>query len=179
MNAYLDIAEKYTAAKVQNAARENSFTPDAVDEFSSHFDKNGLEMQLFELENALINNLDSKSHIVQSLFREIHSLKGTSAFLNIDQLTHFMHKFEDVIGLLSNNIQRITAVRRTEIFDYFLQSFDLLEKLLMTYQKDSKFVLKDNESFFGFYIRLINEFRNIQENTDQYLVLSAIDEDRF
>jgi len=179
MNAYFEIIEKYSTAELQNTARENSFTPDAIDEFASHFDKNGLEMQLFDLENALINNLDSKSSIVQSLFREIHSLKGTSAFLNIDQLTHFLHKFEDVIGLLSNNIQRITAVRRTEIFDYFLQSFDLLEKLLITYQKDTKFVLKDSESFFGFYIRLINEFRNIQANTDQYLVMSAIDEDRF
>jgi len=161
------------------AGGESSITGEAIEEFVTFFDKNALELQLFEMESALINNTDNKVSIVQSLFRDIHSLKGSAALLKIDPLTHLLHNLEDVLGLISRNVANISSVKRSEIFDYFLQSFDLTEKLISTFQQDTSFILKDDKILFGFYIRIINEIRSIAENIDQHLEISDTDETMF
>jgi len=156
-----------------------TITSDAVDEFVTYFDKNSLELQLFEMESALIGNTENKVGVVQSLFRDIHSLKGSAALLKIDPLTHLLHNLEDVLGLISRHAVNTRSVKKTEIFDYFLQSFDLTEKLVSTFQQDSSYVLKDDKILFGFYIRIINEIRSIAENINEYLEITEMDESMF
>lgn len=157
----------------------NPVAGDAIEEFRAYYDKESLEMQLLEMETALINNTENKVEIVQGLFRDMHSLKGSSGLLKIDSMTHLLHNLEDVLGAISNSVLNISAVKRTDIFDFFLQGFDLVERLVITLQKDPAYVLKNNKELFGFYIRVINEARSIAENIDQYMEISEINEDMF
>jgi len=152
---------------------------DVIEEFVAYYDKESLERQLLEMEDALINNADNKVEIVQGLFRDMHSLKGSSGLLKIDVMTHLLHNLEDVLGAISNNVLNISAVKRTDIFDFFLQGFDLIEKLVQIFQQDPTFVLKNSREKFGFYIRIIVEARSIVENIDQYMEFTEMDENVF
>lgn len=158
---------------------EASIVKDAIEEFSTYFDKQALEVQLLEMENALVNNSENKVEVVQGLFRDMHSLKGSSAMLNIGPMTHLLHNVEDVLGVVSNSALNITVVKRTDIFDFFLQVLDLIEKLLNVFQKDPDYILKNNREIFGFYVRIIVEARSIVENIDQYMEFSEMDENLF
>lgn len=162
-----------------DVAGDSSITSDAIEEFAGYFDKEAFEMQLLEMENALINNSDNKSEVVQGLFRDMHSLKGSSAMLKIDPMTHLLHNLEDVLGAISKNVLSISAVKKTEIFDFFLQGFDLIERLVHIFRQDPAFVLKNSREMFGFYIRVINESRSIVATIDEYMEISEVDENMF
>lgn len=152
---------------------------DAIDEFRSHFDKESIELQLLEMESSLTSNRKDKSEIVHGLFRDIHSLKGTSATLKIDPLTHYLHIYEDALGVISNNVLRIRSIKRTDIMDYFLQSLDMMERMLDKFYIQPDYIMKDHREFFGFYIRMIVTARSIVASPGDYLDLEEFNEDVF
>jgi len=152
---------------------------EAVEEFASHFDKTGLENRLLEMEGALTRNTDDRTEIVQGLFREIHSLKGTSGILKLDPVTVFLHAYEDALGVLSRSIHQIVGVKKNEVFDFFLQSLDLIERMLIEFANHPETVLKDQKQLFSFYIRLIVEGRQIVNHEEDYFHFSALSEDLF
>lgn len=154
-------------------------TAEAVEEFSSHFDKVDLENRLLEMEGALTRNTEEKAGIVQGLFREIHSLKGTAGILKLEPVAVFLHSYEDALGVLSHSIHRIVAVKKNEVFDFFLQSLDLIERMTSEFSSEPEKVLKDQKQLFSFYIRMILEAREIMENEEDYFTFEALNEDLF
>jgi chemotaxis protein histidine kinase CheA len=152
---------------------------EAIEEFSAHFNKVDLENQFLNMEGVLARNSEEKVDIVQGIFREIHSLKGTSAILKLEPITVFLHTFEDALGVLSRNIRQINAVKNTTIFDFFLQCLDLLECLITDFKNNPECILKDQEQLFRFYVRMILEARMIIERQDDYFEFTALDENIF
>lgn len=150
-----------------------------IEEFSGHFNKVDLENRFLNMEGVLARNSEEKIEVVQGIFREIHSLKGTAAMLKLEPMAVFLHSFEDALGVLSRNIRQITGIRKTEIFDYFLQGLDLLERLIVEFGNNPECVLKDQKQLFSFYIRMLLEARTIIEQQDDYFEFAALDEDSF
>lgn len=152
---------------------------EAIEEFSLHFDKGLLESSLLELEGALSRNSDEKVEVVQALFREIHSLKGSSGMLKLDPITKFLHAYEDALGVLSRGIHQISAVKKNEVFDFFLQGLDLTERLLDEFTADPECELKDQKQLFSFYVRMLVEARSIMEQGEEYFEFEALNEELF
>lgn len=152
---------------------------DQVEEFILHFDKMELENQFLGMENALMENTADKQEKVQSLFREIHSLKGTAAILKIPDLIKFLHIYEEALGVISRNIHQLVGIRRKDVFDFFFRGLDLVERLTFTLRDSPNLIIKNNKELFNFYIQTIVDAREIVANQEVYFEFAALDEDLF
>ncbi len=123
---------------------------------------------MLQMESTLTRNEVGKYELIQEVFSEVHSLKGISATLKIEPLTSFLQIFEDMLGVISNNILEISGVKRAEVFDYLLQSLELVKRLTLVLREDPAYVLKNNKQLFGFYIRMIIDARDVIGNPNRY-----------
>jgi two-component system chemotaxis sensor kinase CheA len=64
--------------------------------------------------------------LVNRIFRNVHTLKGTSAMLGLDRLAGFAHSLEDVLARIRKGAQAITP----DLVDTLLTSVDVLRRLL-------------------------------------------------
>jgi two-component system, chemotaxis family, sensor kinase CheA len=64
--------------------------------------------------------------VVNSIFRAVHTIKGTSSFLGFGILSGLAHKAEDVLGL----IRKGEMAPDKEVTDVLLDSCDLMKQLL-------------------------------------------------
>ncbi len=73
---------------------------------------------------AIENNPDEE--LINSIFRAVHTIKGTSSFLGFDTLSTLSHKLEDVLGLVrKGNLKPLQDVTNAS-----LESLDLIRALL-------------------------------------------------
>ena len=77
---------------------------------------------LLELEK---NPTDKELH--NRIFRAVHTVKGTSGFLGLDQMTELAHVFEDVLNKIRKGELTVTRHRMDVMFD----AFDVLKELLV------------------------------------------------
>lgn len=150
-----------------------------IDEFNAYFEKDMLEQDLMLMEDALKQNSDNKKEIVQKVFRQVHSLKGTAGMLKITPVVRFLHTYEDALGVLSKNIHVIEGVRDESIFDFFLSGVDILENLLSHLKENPEWILKEDRLFFPSYIEALMAAEYFTENKESYLLMGALDEDLF
>ncbi|MFZ4619105.1 MAG: chemotaxis protein CheA [Bacteroidota bacterium] len=61
------------------------------------------------------------------IFRAVHTVKGTSGFLGLDQMTELAHVFEDVLNKIRKGELEVTRHRMDVMFD----AFDVLKELLV------------------------------------------------
>ena len=64
--------------------------------------------------------------IINELFRQAHSLKGSSAIMGFDLLSETAHKIEDILNLIRNG----KIKPESELITFLLNSSDLFENLL-------------------------------------------------
>ena len=64
--------------------------------------------------------------MLNSIFRAVHTMKGTSSFLGLDQMTGLAHRFEDVLNKVRRGELTVTPPR----MDVMLEAYDLLRVLL-------------------------------------------------
>ena len=64
--------------------------------------------------------------LLNEIFRAAHTIKGTSSFLGLDQITGLTHKMEDVLNRLRKSDLTVTP----GIMDLLLESLDILKQLL-------------------------------------------------
>jgi len=88
-----------------------------VSEASDHL--NGLAEDLVRLERASRQGED-RSHIVDSMFRHAHSVKGMAASMQFDGISSLAHRAEDLLGALRRHAGPISA----EIVDLLLVTVD-------------------------------------------------------
>jgi two-component system, chemotaxis family, sensor kinase CheA len=86
------------------------------------------EEGLHKMEEALIalENLPEDEELLQTIYRNAHTLKGNSAFLGFTGLTEFAHVLEDILERLTNRQIPITR----ELITLLLQSRDALLQML-------------------------------------------------
>ena len=80
-----------------------------------------LDTQILSLEQDPGNK-----EVLNHVFRAVHTVKGGSGFLNIDEITTVSHKLESVLDDLRNDVLHVTP----EILDVVLEGVDTLKKLL-------------------------------------------------
>ena len=81
----------------------------------------GLDNDILQLETG---NYDPA--LVDQIFRSIHTVKGTSGFLDLEQLSELAHHFEDVL----NKIRRGTLDVQPGTVDVLLAAFDQMRVLV-------------------------------------------------
>lgn len=84
-----------------------------------------LNQDLLELEKR---PTDKELH--NTIFRAVHTVKGTSSFVGFEQLTELAHNFEDVL----NKIRRGELTVTSDIMDVMFEAFDLMKELLQRIQ---------------------------------------------
>lgn len=77
-------------------------------------------------EDLLALELAADAERIDSVFRAVHTVKGTSSFLGLDQLNALAHHFEDVL----NRLRRGDVAFRPEMMDVLFASFDHMAALL-------------------------------------------------
>lgn len=80
-----------------------------------------LDNELLEIEK----NPDDKE-LINSIFRAVHTVKGTSGFLSFEQMSIIAHRFEDVL----NKLRREEITFKPAMLDVMLEAFDLMKVLL-------------------------------------------------
>ena len=80
-----------------------------------------LETDLLQLEK---NPTDRQ--LVDKIFRAVHTVKGTSGFLSLEQLSLLAHHFEDVL----NRLRRGTLAFDPSMMDVLFEAFDRMKLLL-------------------------------------------------
>ncbi|MDX1532377.1 MAG: chemotaxis protein CheA, partial [Rhodothermales bacterium] len=64
--------------------------------------------------------------LVDQIFRSVHTVKGTSGFLSLEQLSELAHHFEDVL----NKLRRGDLAVRPGTVDVLLRAYDLMRVLV-------------------------------------------------
>ena len=127
-----------------------------VDDFLVEADDliSSLDTNLVELETQP-DNLD----LLNEIFRAAHTIKGTSSFLGLDQITTLTHKMEDILNKLRKSELEVTA----NIMDLLLESLDLL-KILMENLKEGK---KEELDLSGVLNRLTDAYNGESSDEDK------------
>jgi len=73
---------------------------------------------------AIENNPDEE--IINSIFRAVHTIKGTSSFLGFNTLSTLAHRSEDVLGMIRKGNLRPDQ----EVADALLEALDLIRTLI-------------------------------------------------
>jgi len=92
-----------------------------------------VDLDLIELEH---NPDDDET--LNSIFRGLHTIKGTSSFLGLDLITNLSHNAEDVLNDLRKNVLTVNS----EIMDVLLETVDFL-KVLMDDVRNKNLVDRD------------------------------------
>jgi two-component system, chemotaxis family, sensor kinase CheA len=66
------------------------------------------------------------AELLNSIFRAVHTVKGTSSFLGLDQMTALAHTFEDVL----NKMRRGELQVASDKMDVMFEAYDLMKVLL-------------------------------------------------
>ncbi len=80
-----------------------------------------LDIEILEIEKRA----DDKE-LINSIFRGVHTVKGTSGFLSFDQMSAIAHRFEDVL----NKLRRGELKYNPGMLEVMLEAFDLMKVLL-------------------------------------------------
>jgi len=86
-----------------------------------------LDVDLIELEQ----NPDNEENI-NKVFRSFHTIKGTSSFLNLTNLTTLTHRCEDIL----NKIRKKETILTPDIMDLILQGFDKIKELVVKIENE-------------------------------------------
>jgi two-component system, chemotaxis family, sensor kinase CheA len=73
---------------------------------------------------AIENNRDDE--IINSIFRAVHTIKGTSSFLGFNTLSVLAHKSEDILGM----VRKGTITPDRNVGDVLLEALDLIRTLI-------------------------------------------------
>ena len=79
----------------------------------------GQDLMLLEQGNA-------GAELLNTIFRAVHTIKGTSSFLGLEQMTELAHVFEDVL----NKLRRGEITMNSGKMDVMLEAYDIIKKLL-------------------------------------------------
>ncbi|HQN19245.1 MAG TPA: chemotaxis protein CheA [Syntrophobacteraceae bacterium] len=91
---------------------------DFIEESQEHLDQ--LNLNLTKLEDR-----PDDQEIINETFRVIHTLKGTSSFVGLDQVRVLSHKMEDVFGAIRKGALAVTA----PIVDIMFEALEVLTLL--------------------------------------------------
>ncbi len=78
------------------------------------------------IQDIVVIEQNQDEEVVNSIFRAVHTIKGTSSFLGFNALSQLAHKGEDVLGV----IRKGEMVIDQTVADILLESFDLMKAMI-------------------------------------------------
>ena len=146
------------------------------EEFESSFNKRDLERQIVDLERNITTNEIIED---QSIYRQLHSLKGLAGFFRLKVLVDILHKIEDVMQIIVSYKGRITKVKDANVFNTLLRGLDLIEDVKNALYNDPMFALEDDRSLYQEYMNIIRSCNKICAHTANYFEIKELDRSRF
>ena len=98
-------------------------------------------------------NPDDKE-LLNSIFRKVHTLKGSASFLGLKKLQEITHSAESLLDLIREGVFHLDS----EMIDIFLESFDSCLELLRSIEATGKETDLD-------YSKVVRKFSNFLERT--------------
>lgn len=95
----------------------------------------------------------SDKELLNSIFRKVHTLKGSAGFLGYQKLQELTHASESLLDLIREGEIKINS----EYIDLFLQSFDQCIEILKSIETSGKEPSKD-------YSKIVHKFHEIIQN---------------
>ena len=98
-------------------------------------------MQLLEqLEEILLGGQSDSGELeqkeIEEIFRAMHTIKGASAMMGYENLTHLTHSIEDIFDAVRNGL-KLSCDMWEELIDLVLTSIDFLKEEIMKVQNGS------------------------------------------
>jgi len=84
------------------------------------------ELDALDAQFIALEKNPQDSDVLNAIFRTMHSIKGSSAFFNLDHIRNFSHKLENLLDELRKGARQVTR----EIIDMLLKGKDILEDML-------------------------------------------------
>ncbi|MFA7578085.1 MAG: chemotaxis protein CheA, partial [Candidatus Muiribacteriota bacterium] len=147
------IKGKYNFDKEIKKAKKKIDDKDLVSDFISESKEglNDFEMKLLEYEES--GNVE----LINDIFRTVHTIKGSSGFLELEKLNSFAHIGENLLDDLRNKKLKITGAISEflfEVLDIFKHNFELLSKSLPSgfypdFEIDIEYVKRKVDIFQG------------------------------
>lgn len=106
-----------------------------------------ISLSIIELETA--ENPQERKTIIETIYREFHSLKGAARAVDISEIETICHMLESIFS----DIKKEILVISIEMFDIFNKALDVLEEILLL-DIDESFDISD----------LIQQLTNIKDN---------------
>ncbi len=78
------------------------------------------------IQDIVVIEQSQDEEVVNSIFRAVHTIKGTSSFLGFNTLSQLAHKAEDVLGV----IRKGEMATDQAVADILLESFDLMKAMI-------------------------------------------------
>jgi two-component system chemotaxis sensor kinase CheA len=99
---------------------------DEMQEIVDEFIVESSELMDNAIQDIVTIEQSQDEEMVNSIFRAVHTIKGTSSFLGFTALSGLAHKAEDVLGM----IRKGTMKTNQEVADILLEAFDLMKLML-------------------------------------------------
>jgi len=101
-------------------AKNSDFLKDFVEEALVHVES--AEVGLLKLENG-----EGDADIIHSIFRNLHSIKGTASFFSLKNIVSLSHAMENLFGEIRNG----NLVIDEQMIDVLLSANDCLKQMIM------------------------------------------------
>ncbi|UQZ88904.1 hypothetical protein C4J81_06720 [Deltaproteobacteria bacterium Smac51] len=103
------------------------------------------------LDNELvaIEQDPTSSETIFSLFRHMHSLKGSSKMFNVDNIAHIAHRLEDLMSMIDKNNSILT--KHPKIVDLLFKGNDIFRDIIARLEDDITYthLTPDHTAFIG------------------------------
>ncbi len=110
----------------QNEQSMMAFDPDMAEILESFLVESKELMEKLGTDLMDLEKRPTEQELLNTIFRAVHTLKGTSSFLGFQQFTELSHHFEDVLNAARRGTILITAAH----IDYSLMVYDMLRDML-------------------------------------------------
>ncbi len=99
---------------------------DEMQEIIDEFIVESSELMDNVIQDIVVIERSHDEEVVNSIFRAVHTIKGTSSFLGFNTLSQLAHKAEDVLGLIRKGEMSTSQ----EVADTLLESFDIMKLMI-------------------------------------------------
>jgi len=133
---------------------EEALKTNEMEEIINDFIAEANELIENSIQETLIIEKNFDDERINSIFRSVHTLKGTSSFLGFNSLTALAHRTEDLLG----KIRKKEVVPDTQHINIILESLDLMKFLIEDIKEKGK---EDRDT--GYMIERLDYFINLKE----------------
>lgn len=155
----VELKRESTVKPVSDALEENTEIPEVIEEklteaFTAEDANDGMQeiIESFVIETEeILEVLDQdlieleknpEDHdLINKIFRSAHTIKGTSSFVEFDQMTKLTHHLEDVLNKLRHQEMEVNSL----VMDVLLDGADFIKELLDRFKSNNKEPLELDE----------------------------------